>query len=304
MTLTLQEAIDLCWETRSEWINSKRDGQTTIRCNIKNVLKYVPGETLIDTIKPSTFTKLGRAMQRDGFANGTCNRVMSLLSTVLRNAHLEDELDSVPSYKRLKEPPSMHDVYSQDEMLQLMEASLELKEDRVLMQRTLTFFWFTGVRKSELMRIKWRDETLTGEVIDCVDFENNKLHFLDTKADLNHSISIHAELLPMLKEMHKERIDDDLVFKWHHRDTLNRRMNELKKITGLGGKRAIHQIRHSVASALVNQVELVVIQKLLGHKSFDTTLRYAKASEEMIDQAIESLHSKPNNETNNRVQLR
>ena len=300
MTLTFDEACALCWETRAQWFDAKPDGQQTIRINLNHVRRIIGGDTLIDTVKPSTFAKLGRHLQAEGKANGTCNRVMSALHTVLMNAHLEDELDSVPSYKRFKEPPGMTETYTKDEILTLMEKALELKEHGVLMQRSLVFLYYSGARRGSMLELRWVDTNRSGQQVNCIDFENNKIWLLDTKTSTDFALAMHPDLRVMLMEMHKERLDDDLVFPWHHRDTFNRAMRNLKKLTGLGGRRPTHQIRHSVASHLLkDKTELKVIQSLLGHASYTTTLRYAHTTEDMITEAVNTLQLNKTNETIN-----
>ena len=74
--------------------------------------------------------------------------------------------------------------------------------------------------------------------------------------------------------MHRERIDDDKVFPCQSRNSLNNRIKKLKKITGLGSKRALHQIRHTTATRYVDKgVEIRTIQAVFNHCSIKTTLK-------------------------------
>ena len=48
-------------------------------------------------------------------------------------------------------------------------------------------------------------------------------------------------------------------------------------------KAIIHALRHSYATTLVNNgVRLEVVRKLLGHKSMQTTLRYAEVNDASV----------------------
>ena len=134
--------------------------------------------------------------------------------------------------------------------------------------------------RSELLNLKWND---------C-ELDKNRLTFVDIKNGDDHTISIHPELKLVLLEMHRERIDDDKVFPCQSRSSLNNWIKKLKKITGLGSKRALHQIRHTTATRLVDEgVEIRAIQAVLNHRSIKTTLKYAKALDETKAKAINSL---------------
>lgn len=285
--MNLRDAYDLAWTVRTKWIHSR--GKETLVINMKHVLRIVGEQTEIATIKPSTFTRLGQQLLSEGKAPGTANRIMANLHTCLTECHLEEELDHVPTYRRLPEPPPLKDFYTKDELKTLLQASLKLERDALVMQRALLFFYYTGCRKGELLNLKWQNTDRFGRNHQCVDLGNRRIKFLDTKNGSHHEILIHDDLLPVLEEMNNERIDEDNVFNIS-RDRLNNRMNDLKELTGLGGRRAIHQIRHSTATHLVEAGEEIrAIQALLNHSNIETTLKYAKATDEVKARAINNI---------------
>lgn len=58
-------------------------------------------------------------------------------------------------------------------------------------------------------------------------------------------------------------------------------INQIAKSAGLEKRVSPHTLRHTFATLLLNNgAELVAIQELLGHSSPDTTLRYARITEE------------------------
>ena len=285
--MNLREAYDLAWSVRAKWIHSR--GKGTLVINMNHVLRILGEDMDISKIKPSTYTKLGQQLLSEGKATGTANRIMANLHTCLVECHLEDELDNVPTYRRLPEPPASKDFYTKEEIKTLLETSLKLERDAAVMQRCLLFFYYTGCRKGELLSLKWKDTDRWGREWQCVDLVNRRIIFLDTKNGEHHEIYIHEELMPMLSEMSHERIDDDNLFKIS-RDRLNNRMNDLKTATGIGGRRAIHKLRHTTATHLVDSgVEIRAIQALLNHSNIETTLKYAKATEEVKARAVKTL---------------
>lgn len=58
-------------------------------------------------------------------------------------------------------------------------------------------------------------------------------------------------------------------------------------------KAAIHSLRHSFATRLINEgVSLAVVRKLLGHKNMQTTLRYAEVSDGTVKAELMQKHRK------------
>jgi site-specific recombinase XerD len=51
-----------------------------------------------------------------------------------------------------------------------------------------------------------------------------------------------------------------------------------------------HAFRHTVATQVVRQHDIVIAADLLGHASLNTTRRYAKATENELEEAIENLY--------------
>ena len=275
--MNLKDAVQLAFEVRPSW---KYATNNTADINSRHAMRVLGEGLNIQLIKPSTFTQLADKLLVEGKAPATCNKIMAALHTVLTEAHLEGALKTVPSYRRLKEPQASKDVYGKDELDTLLQQALKLNKDGLLLHRTIHFLYLTGARKSELLNLRWCDCSL----------DSDRLTFTGTKNGDDHTIGIHPDLKPVLVEMYKERIDDDKVFAWQSRDSLNNRMKKLQEVTGIGSKRGLHQLRHTTATHLVDQgVEIRAIQAVLNHRSIKTTLKYAKAMDETKAKAIGAL---------------
>lgn len=295
MTFTIKEAFELAFLVRPKWVSGA--GRYTNEVNSRHAMRVLGEDLDIKTIKPSTFAKMAAVLKEEGKAAGTINRISACLRTALHEAHLEGELDSVPSYRQQVEPPARRDYYSMQEIRKLIAYSVEMP-DGLLLQRTILFFYLTGCRKGELLDLQWLGRDDVGNQHECINFDTNKIIFLDTKNGEHHIIDIHPELLPVLKEMYHERIDESSVFGWASRDILNRRMKKLCKAVGIHvaeegqSKRYIHAIRHTTATHLVEaNVPIRNIQGLLNHKQISTTTLYAKVNEVAKADAISHLQS-------------
>ncbi len=54
-----------------------------------------------------------------------------------------------------------------------------------------------------------------------------------------------------------------------------------------------HAFRHTVATQVVRHRDIVTAADLLGHSSLNTTRRYAKATAQELEDAVESLYQQP-----------
>ena len=143
----------------------------------------------------------------------------------------------------------------------------------------------TGMRKSEIMGLTWKDVDLNQKRITLHETKNNEIRVLP--------ITGHA--LELLKAQVK-RIDTDLLFP--------SRLNSSKPIdlrtpweTAL--KRAeitdfrFHDLRHSAASYLaMNGASLAEIAEVLGHKTLQMVRRYAHLSEAHTTSVVASMNEK------------
>ena len=278
---TLKEAFDLTFEIRWQGTKSER---TARRCS-QHVIRILGEDTDISTIRPSTFARMGKQLEEEGYAGSTINGICSALHTALTECHLEELLDHVPNFRRFKQADPIRTTYTVDEVRTLINEAPKLKQDGLLLQRSILFFYYTACRKGELMKLEWS----------TVDLENRRLTFVDTKNGKSHTITIHSELMPVLQEMYHERIDDGRVFPWN-KDNLNYRMKTLCKRVGIGyteGKtrdRFIHALRHSACTHLAEAgVSLRQIQALANHGSYQTTELYAHLTDKSIEVAVSSL---------------
>jgi len=124
----------------------------------------------------------------------------------------------------------------------------------------------TGMRKGEILNLKWDDVNLHSDSITVRDSKNYDFRV----------IPINETLKSVLNELH-ETSSNDFVFNYQARpvkETTRSFETALKK-SGIP-KCRFHDLRHTFATRLVmNGVDLVTVQELLGHKSIIMTKRRA-----------------------------
>jgi len=138
---------------------------------------------------------------------------------------------------------------------------------------------YTGMRRGELFKLKWKD----------IDFERNFINLVDPKGGPDQKIPLNNAAKNVLKNHVKMR--SPFVFpgrKGRQRTDINKAVNKIKKDAGLPKDfRPLHGLRHVYASALASsgEVDLYVLQKLLTHKSPTMTQRYAHLRDEALKKA-------------------
>ena len=141
----------------------------------------------------------------------------------------------------------------------------------------------TGMRKSEILNLKWVD----------VDFDQKLITIGDTKNGEIRYIPMNETLTEALESV-KKYAYSPYVF---CNDNGNR-YGDIKKGFSAALKRAgittfrFHDLRHTFASYLVmSGVDIRTVQELMGHKSIEMTCRYAHLSPDHKQSAVKCLDS-------------
>ena len=169
---------------------------------------------------------------------------------------------------------------SDEDMARLMEA-LDQDPD-IQAANMMRLVLCTGMRRSELFRLKWGD----------VDFERGHIHLRAPKGGRDAAIPLNASARAVLTN-HPRTGDSEFVFPGRggtQRVEIRKAVNRIKKAAGLPDDfRPLHGLRHTFASMLASsgQVDLYTLQKLLTHKSPDMTARYAHLRDDALRRASE-----------------
>jgi integrase len=272
--MKLSEAIEFTCEHRDSWRDGK--GAKTARINARHVLRIL-GDLDMSEIKTLHFTQLTRQLKEEGKAPSTINRITAALSTIFTELAQNGYDYSRPSYKHQKEPKGRVTYYTEDEVKALLEAASN-RRDALLLHDSIVMSVKTGCRQGELIRL----------MDDDIDFENKVITFRDTKNGYDHTIPMSEELIPLLERRVELSVVGQL-FPWD-KDTLLREFKKLRDGLGIPDTKVWHTLRHTTATWLVTKnVPLRVIMSVLNHSNVNTTLRYAKAADTAVKDALELL---------------
>ncbi len=148
-----------------------------------------------------------------------------------------------------------------------------------------------GMRRGEILKLKWDNVDLTHGFIHVVDAKNGERREIPTNTTLK------LTLLSITR-----RLDTPYVF---HDPNTGKPYQEVKKSFATALRRSkivdfrFHDLRHTFASHLIMAgVDITTVSRLLGHKSLKMTLRYSHLAPSHIAKAVDVLDSAINGRNN------
>ena len=252
------------------WSSYRRD-----RFSINKLASFFKGKYLFEIT--SQMIEKYKATRLEKVAPATVNRELACLKHMFTKAIDWGFVKANPAkgVKRLKEPPGRLRYLKTEEV----EALLRACSDNI--RPIVVIALNTGMRKSEILNLKWSD----------VDLKNLKITVINAKNNESRMIPINQTLYQELLEL-SQKANGEYVFS--NRD--GRPFKDIKKGFSSALKRAgikdfrFHDLRHTFGSHLVMQgVGLRTVQQLMGHKEIRMTMRYSHLSPEYVQKAVESL---------------
>jgi integrase len=285
-TLTWGECVDYTFLTRDTWRNGggRRSAET-----YTNYFTRLKGRSFpISEIRPALVTQCTLELEEEGKVNGTINRFISAISTVLNHCYTEEFIDiKPPSFKRRKEFESIRMYYTKEQVDEIEKvAREEFRLDHL--GDIVRAAAYTGMRQGELLKLKVRD----------IDLHLNVIHVggrpdVQTKAGNYRSIPIHTHLLPVLKKRMEYLEGRVRIFgdAWTDRYQLQRQFrNVTQRYLKYGDGYVFHSLRHSFATWHVQAgTPFRVLMDLMGHKNMVTTLIYGKSTDKGRSTAMEGI---------------
>ncbi|WP_419877953.1 tyrosine-type recombinase/integrase [Brevibacillus centrosporus] len=172
---------------------------------------------------------------------------------------------------------------SEGEVMQLVGAI-----EHPLIQIVVLTLYHTGLRISECLDL----------TLHTVDLDKQRIHVVAGKGNKDRTVPISDKLLPVLVDYvqhQRPNVESDYFFATSKTGMLspvyvNRVLGETVEKLGWKKKVTAHILRHSFASQLVKkEVNLVKIQKLLGHSSLKVTSIYTHSNMEELSEAVNVL---------------
>jgi integrase len=201
-----------------------------------------------------------------------------LLHGIFRRAMKVWELPSNP-VANVEKPPLVRsgdlEVFSPEEVWALVRAAGSEQDAAIFLTAA-----FTGLRRGEVLALRWRDVDFGGSVIRVrasysagvvTAPKSGKVRSVPMAPDV-------AEALARLSARGHSTGDDDLVFVGDHRSyvdprALTRRYEMALKRARLRRLR-FHDLRHTFGTRMIGKADIRRVQEWMGHSDIQTTMKY------------------------------
>jgi len=183
--------------------------------------------------------------------------------------------------EKLKTPTKEREYLTKKEFDQLLKAI-----DHAIVNVIAITIFNSGLRVSEIISLKLEDVNLKEKTIKVLSGKGDK----DRTVPMNDNL---VEVLRVYLENTRPMVSTNNFFATKHSGTISRAhintiLKNASKEANLNKKVTSHILRHSFASYLLKKdVNLVNIQKLLGHSSLKTTAVYAHTNMKQLEKAVD-----------------
>lgn len=211
----------------------------------------------------------------------TVNNHLRVLSKIFSLAVDAELISSNPCFRVKKFRPNNRRlrVLSFEEETKLFENLM----DNELLQRIVHIALHTGLRRGEIFNLRWED----------LDFSRNRIVVRKTKSSTERFVPMNMEVRNVLFPV---RESSGFVFPSPRTGgKLFDLKKSFRKAVGDAGivNFRFHDLRHTFATRLSdNNVDVVVLQRILGHSDVRTTMIYTHAADEAMHIAVGKLSRK------------
>ena len=230
-----------------------------------------------DLVLPARKRKKSKKQQEPRLVSpSTINRELACLKTCMNKAVKWGKLDRNPAaeIEKFREPNA------KERILTIGEANQLLNKAGEVLRPVLIVALNTGMRKGEILGLRWQD----------VDFVKGFIHISDSKSGKSRDIPMNSLAFDTLYAMDRQR---EFVFENPETRTRVKDVRaEFKRAcrgAEIKGVR-FHDLRHTAATRMIEAgVDLVTVSRILGHSSIQMTMRYAHPTPENMRHAVQKL---------------
>lgn len=260
---TLKEAFETMLAT--EWKDAKSIKTIKIRIGI---IKTLMDENIkLYNISTATIDRLIAALDARGVKGPTINRYLSILSKTLSRGKRRGWVDVKPEIERRKESQGRIRCLTED------EESCILKHYH---DRGMTRMWAvvqvlidTGLRTGEFFKLTKKD-------VNFDEGKNGIVYLYDTKNSLSRVVPLTSKAKKAFKVLIETSQDADKI-QHEYYGWIQKTWKVLQKKLGMENDPNFvpHILRHTCCTRLIkNNGNITKVQKWMGHRSIQTTLRY------------------------------
>lgn len=293
-SLTLQYAFDETWE--QSWQGASKGYQAKVLQYWRSLKEYFIDQrkmVRLDAIDTKAIDDYVKVLRAKGNKPKTVNNKLNCLSSMLTLMTERRLLKAVPvlHWEKVKNN-SRPRYFSPEEELEILGLASTMRFHAGWINEALTDFIIlladTGMRpwsEAHALRVSWIVTNSMGIKVIRIPAEVCKT---DTERELPITPRLAQVLDKYVRRLGKgERLFEGLDYKWHcvaFWDSL------VRPTMGWGATEVWYCFRHTFATRLCEyDVNLKVVQSLMGHSCITQTARYAKATDTAKSNAIQAL---------------
>ena len=260
-----------------EYAKSNKSTNTYLSNQFSINMNLVPFfNQYITDITPSMIERF-KSMRLKEVKPATVNRDLACLKHMftIANSWGYTKHNPTKDIQLLKEPPGRVRYLTEEEIERLLSNS------KWPLRSIIVAALNTGMRKREVLNLRWSDIDLTNRILQVGNSKNNERRIIY----INNTLYLELRSIPRF--LHTDHVfcnKQGIPF-----DDVKKSFATALKKSGIADFR-FHDLRHTFASYLVmSGTSLKTVQELLGHKSLRMTMKYAHLSEEYKQNAVQKL---------------
>ena len=282
-------------DAAAEWLRYCEDDRgckpstlVDYRSNVRAHLLPAFADRRLEEITPAEIDRWRGSLS--GLAPRSRNKLLVVMHGIFKRAMKVWGLPSNPVdavEKQRQRSSGDLEVFSPEEVMSLVRAAASAQDGAVYLTAA-----FTGLRRGELLALRWRDVDFTGSLIRVrASFAGGQL--TSPKSGKVRSVPMAPEVARVLAEFGQRAHwtgDDDLVFAGEHGlyldgSALRRRYAAALRRAGLRPLR-FHDLRHTFGTRMIAVADIRRVQEWMGHADVQTTMRYLHYAPKAGDAAL------------------
>lgn len=264
-------------EKFNRWLISKRYSANTIKtyCEaLRSFLIFFDSKTSNQITNDDLITYNNEYINQRKLSSSYQNQIVNAIK--LYYATIKEKKIEIEKIHRPKRQKILPNVLSKTEVKQILNA-----HDNVKHKTMLSLIYSCGLRRSELLNLKFRD----------IDSQRNVVIIRQSKGRKDRIAPLSPKILLLLREYYVQFKPKTWLFEgrfeneqYDERSLSNVLKQALEKVK-ITKPVSLHWLRHSYATHLLESgTDLRYIQELLGHSSSKTTEIYTHVSTKNLQQ--------------------
>jgi integrase len=269
-------------DAAAEWLRyveqdrlRKASTVATYRSLLRSQILPAFGALPLESITPEMIERWVGSIER---TPATRVKALAMVHGIFKRAMKVWGLTRNPAIE-VEKPPLHHggdiEVFTPEEVWALVRAAASEQDAAIFLTAA-----FTGLRRGELVALRWRDVDFSGAVI-RVRSSYHEGVLSTPKSGKVRSVPMAPEVAKALAQLGRRDDfvgDDDLVFVGEHgsyvdASALRRRYGAAIKHASLRQLR-FHDLRHTFGTRMIGKTDIRRVQEWMGHADIQTTMKY------------------------------